>query len=103
MTRRELLLLCTAMTAPRALRAHQKAMPVIGFLHGGSFDDLVGAGEYRWRDGQAERLGGLEIDDELECGRLLDGQIGRLSALEDSSSVDADLTPQAGQAWSIAD
>ena len=36
-----------------------------------SFDDLVGAGEDRLRDGQAERLGGLEIDDQLEFCRLL--------------------------------
>ncbi len=36
-----------------------------------SFDHLVGAGEDRLRHGQAERLGGLEIDDQLEFGRLL--------------------------------
>src|SRR5262249_5959088 len=33
-----------------------------------SLDDLVGAGEDRWRDRQAERLGRVEIDDQLECG-----------------------------------
>jgi hypothetical protein len=32
------------------------------------FDHLVGAGENRIRHGQAEGLGGLEIDDELELG-----------------------------------
>ena len=49
----------------------------------GSFNDIVGAGEDRRRDREAERVGGLEIDDELEFGRLLDRQIGRFGALED--------------------
>src|SRR5271165_247956 len=52
-----------------------------------SFDDLVGAGEERLWHGQAERRGGLEIDDQLERGRLLDRQIGRLGALKNLSRV----------------
>jgi hypothetical protein len=36
---------------------------------------LVGAGEDRSRYGEAERLCRLEIDDQLEFGRLLDWQI----------------------------
>src|SRR5215469_695171 len=47
------------------------------------FDDLVGAAEQRVWDGEAERLGGLEVDDELELCRLLDWQIGRLRTLQD--------------------
>ena len=43
------------------------------------------------RHGEAERLGGLEVDDQLELGRLLDRQIGRLGALEDLSGVNAGL------------
>ena len=35
---------------------------------------------------EAERLGGLEVDDELELRRLLDRQIGRLLALENAST-----------------
>jgi hypothetical protein len=35
------------------------------------FDDLVGAGEDRLRNRQAERLGGVEIDDELSLDRRL--------------------------------
>ena len=34
--------------------------------------------EERLGNCQAERLGGLEIDDQLELGRLLDRQVGRL-------------------------
>ena len=42
------------------------------------FDDLVGAGEDRWRDRQAERLRGFQVDDQLELNRLLHRQVGRL-------------------------
>jgi len=33
------------------------------------------------RHGEAEHLGGLQIDDQLEFGRLLDRQIGGLGTL----------------------
>jgi hypothetical protein len=45
------------------------------------FDHLVGAQLEFAADGEAERLRGLEIDGELELGRLLDGKIARLRAL----------------------
>ena len=53
-------------------------------------DDLVGAGEDRGRHGEAKRLGGLEVDHQLECGRLLDRQISGLGAVQDLSGVAAD-------------
>ena len=68
-----------------------------------SFDDLVDAGEDRGRHGQAERLGRLKVDDQLEGRRLLDRQIGRLGALEDLSGVNAELAIYTGEAGSIAD
>src|SRR5437667_1696388 len=68
-----------------------------------SFDDLVGAGEDRWWDRQAERRGGLEIDDQLEFRRLLDRQIGWLGALEDLPRVNALLAIGGRQARSVAE
>jgi hypothetical protein len=44
---------------------------------------------YRWRNGEAERLGGLEVDDELELRSLLDGKIAGLCASQDLSTTSA--------------
>jgi putative tryptophan/tyrosine transport system substrate-binding protein len=82
MRRREVLLLGGAMTASRALRAQQKAMPVIGFLNGRSPGEAAGivaafrqglgetgyvegqsvAIEYRWAEGRYDRLSALAAD-----------------------------------------
>jgi hypothetical protein len=55
------------------------------------------------RYGESERLGGLEIDDQLELARLLDRQIGRLGAVEDLPGVNADLAIDSRDARSITD
>src|SRR3954451_24551363 len=47
-----------------------------------SFDDLVGADQDRWRYCEVRGPGRLEINDKLELGRLLDGDVGRLPAFE---------------------
>jgi hypothetical protein len=36
------------------------------------FDHLVGDGKHAWRNGQAESLRGLDVDDELKFARLHD-------------------------------
>src|SRR5262249_13127272 len=48
------------------------------------------------RDSDAERLGGLEVDDQLDLGDLLDGKISRFFAFENAPGVDADLSGAAG-------
>ena len=82
MRRRELLLMAIGIMAARAVRARQKAMPVIGILGGGSsaaFAPFVAAFqeglretgyiqgqdvaiEHRWAEGQPDRLAMLATD-----------------------------------------
>src|SRR5205085_2663959 len=66
-------------------------------------DHLVGAGEDCWRHGQAERLGGADIDHQLDFGRLLHWQFGRLGTLQDLSGISAGLAIGSREARSIAD
>src|SRR3989442_9124886 len=50
-------------------------------------DHLIRPQQQRRRDREAERLGGLHVDDQLEFRRLLDGEIGGLGALQDLVDV----------------
>jgi hypothetical protein len=59
--------------------------------HPSLFDHLVGAAGERQRDGDAERPGGLEIE-ELELRRLHHRQVRRLRAFEDAPGGDAGQT-----------
>ena len=45
--------------------------------------DLVGEIQHSRGDSQPDRLGGLQVDDEPEFGRLLNRQIGGLGAFQD--------------------
>jgi hypothetical protein len=55
------------------------------------------------RDRQPELLGGFEIDDQLEGGRLLNRQVGGLRTFEDPSGVNAELAKGRNDAGPIAD
>jgi hypothetical protein len=53
-----------------------------GTCAGPSLNDLVRPHQERLGDRQAESLGALEVDDQLELRRLLNGEVGGLGALE---------------------
>ena len=51
------------------------------------FDHLVGAVEQRPRNSDPERRGGVEVDNQLELDRGLDGKLARLLALKDAIGI----------------
>ena len=51
------------------------------------FDHIVGAGEQQRWHGEIQRLGGLEVDHQLELDRGLDGKLARLRAFEDAIGI----------------
>src|SRR6266550_332213 len=68
-----------------------------------SFNHLVGAREQRWRHRQAERIGGLEIDDQLELDGLHHRQITWQHALEDAANIASGLLVHGGRIGAVAD
>jgi hypothetical protein len=52
-----------------------------------SFDYRVGAGEQIAWERKAERLGGLDVDDQLDFRNLLHRQIGRFFPLENAAGI----------------
>src|SRR6478752_10617392 len=67
-----------------------------------SLDHLVGAREQRWRHVEAERLGGLEVDHQVELGRSLHRKVAWFRVLEDAACVDTGLAITILNARSIA-
>src|SRR5712691_419920 len=65
-------------------------------------DHLVSTAEQWKRDGEAERLRGLEVGDQLDFCGLLDRQVGGLGTFEDSHSVGASLAIRVRDAASVA-
>src|SRR5215470_5654664 len=61
------------------------------------WDDLVSSDEDGLRDRQAQRLRGLEVDDQLELRRLLHWKSGGSLAFEDPVGVRGSSTPEIEQ------
>src|SRR5215470_12874039 len=59
----------------------------------GLLDHLICEEEQGWRHRDSQRLGGLEVDDELKLHGLLHRQIGGLSTLENFVHVVGDAPP----------
>src|SRR6516225_3168988 len=70
--------------------------------HSCSFDHLVGAREQRCWHIETKRLRSLQVDDELEFGRLNDRQVRRLGSLEDATGVNRRLPSLLPDVGSIA-
>src|SRR5450631_2705346 len=66
------------------------------------FDDLVGNLLKIQGHFDAERTRRLQVDDELEFGRLHHWQIGGLSAVEDAAGIDADVMNRVREVGSVA-
>src|SRR5262249_59407467 len=67
-----------------------------------SLDHLVGNGEQPWREAQAECLGSVEVDHQLEFSRLHDRKVGRLLALENPAGVNAGQATRVSKARTVA-
>src|SRR5262249_49776412 len=55
-----------------------------GHDRGALLDHLVSASQDQRREGYSQCIGGLQVEDQVELGRLLYRQVSRLCALEDS-------------------
>src|SRR6266702_6596907 len=72
-----------------ARRAAKRTVPVpeMNMRRSLLLDDLIRPSQERLWDRQPERLGRLEVDHQLDLGRLLHGQVARLGTLEDAVHV----------------
>src|ERR1700740_1601556 len=67
------------------------------------FDHLVGPREQRWRNLEAERPGGLEVNKHLELGGLLNRKLGWFCTLEKLIDVGSSAPDQISDICSVGD
>src|SRR5215469_9701262 len=66
-------------------------------------DDLVGALQQRLRHFEAERLGGFQVDNQIELGRPLNRQVSWTGSLKNPSGVNSALVIPSCDARAITD
>src|SRR5882724_2458815 len=64
-------------------------------------DHLVRLEENGWGNGEAEGLGGLEVDHQLEFGGLLHGEVGWFGAMQYLVHIDGGAPVRVKHAWPI--
>src|SRR6516165_2619770 len=67
------------------------------------FNNLISAGKERMWHSEAKRLGGLEVDHQLEFGRTLHWKVGGLFALKDAIHVASSLPVPINRVRSVRD
>jgi len=67
------------------------------------FDHFGCAQHDGWGYRKAERLGGLDVDDHLELGRQLNGQVRRLRAAQDAIDISGGATVGVYQVGSVGE
>jgi hypothetical protein len=67
------------------------------------FDHLVGTGEQRWWNNEAEGLRRLEVDDQFEFGWQYDWQVYGLDPGDNAARIGSGLTIGAKDARTVAD
>jgi hypothetical protein len=70
-----------------AITGREQVQQPVVFRKPELLDHLVGTGEQDRRHVEAERLGGLEVDHQLELDRGLDRKLARLRLLEDAIGI----------------
>src|SRR5262245_102421 len=65
------------------------------------FYDFVGDGEQRRRNGETECVRGLQVQEQLELGRLLHWKISRFRPLKNPVDIPGRALPQRKQAWAV--